>query len=108
MTWKKLFLSLFIMAVIATSIGVFGPMFSKKMFENYRKKIDKKATSGRAALTGKNSHKGNSVYFRYEYKGKTFTNSEANEYCYDKAEVGDSIDIRLDSVSPGNSYIIGK
>ena len=94
------------MAAIATAILVFGPMLSRHIDKKARERVDKNASLARAKLTRKKSWKGKTVLFRYEYRGKTYRNSEINNYCYYELKLGDSIDIKLDSLDPGNSYIL--
>lgn len=106
MTWTKFILGLILMASICTAIMVFGPMFSRWYFRKYKEEVDQNGVPGMAAIVGKNSHKGNSVNFRYRFKNKAYTNREANEHCYEKMEIGDSVEIMLDSLHPRNSYIL--
>lgn len=106
MTWKKFILNLIGLALLCTAIGVFGPMFSRWDFRKYKEKVDQNGVPGMAAISGKNSHKGRSVYFRYSFKNKVYTSREPNKYCYYKMEIGDSVEIMLDSLHPRNSYIL--
>ena len=105
MTWRKLILCFLGMAAIATAIMILGPMLSHRIDQKDRERVDQHPSLARAKLTRKRSWHG-VVVFRYDYNGKTYLNSETNEYCYHELSVGDSIDIKLDSLHPGNSYIL--
>ena len=107
MTWKKLGLFFLLVALICTSIGIFGPMLSERLDGDYRKRIDKTGTEVRGIITLKKSHKGNSIYFKYRYKEIIYTNYEDSRFYYELV-VGDSVVVEVDSIRPKNSYISRK
>jgi hypothetical protein len=107
MTWKKLFLYCLVMAVIAAAILTIGPWSSKKWDERYRRKIDENGIEAKGRVIGKSPHRGRSVLFRYRYNGKDFSNYEGSKFYY-SLEIGDSVIIKINPASPGDSYIIDK
>jgi hypothetical protein len=105
MTRGKLLLTLLGGLLMAAAILFFGLKLSATIDNDLRKAVDKNPVAVKAVVTRKSSHKGRSVYFKYDYKGKTYTNSEGGQFYYDKLNNNDTIEIRLDSTDPGNSYI---
>ena len=105
MTKARLLLNLLGCLLIAGAIIYFGLMLSRNIDNNFRKAVDKNPAAATATVTRKNSNKAGSVYFKYEYGGKTYTNYEIGQFYFDKLSTGDIIEIRLDSTDPGNSYI---
>ncbi len=106
MTWKKLFLNFIAISIIVVMILTIGPWFSKKQDEKYRRKIDQRGVEVRGIITGKRQFKGREIHFRYNYNGKNFTNYEDSKFYY-HLEAGDSVIIKIDQDTPGNSYIVG-
>lgn len=105
---NKGWLSLIGFFVLLILIFFGGPLLSKTIFKNYQKKIDRNGTQGSAIVYQKKTHKGNSVHFRYSYKGNLYKNHEQNEDLFNLISVGDTILIMLDTTEPGNSYILTK
>jgi hypothetical protein len=105
MTWTRLLLNFGAMILIAGAIMYFGPRLSAHIEKSEQKKVDKNPVLIKAIIVRKRSHKGKSVYFRYQYKGETYTNSKGGTFHYNRLDIGDEIEIRLDSTNPGNSYI---
>lgn len=105
---NKGWLSLIGFIVLLFLIFFGGPLLSKTIFKNYRKKIDKNGTQCSAIVYLKKTHKGNTVHFRYSYKGNFYKNHEQNESLFDVINIGDTIPIMLDSTEPEGSYILTK
>ena len=105
MTWPRLLLYFAGVILLGWAIYFFGNKLSNKIDMNLRASVDKSTVITKAIVTRKSSHKGKSVYFKYEYKGRTYKNSEAGQFYYDNLDVGEKIEINLDSTDPGNSYI---
>ncbi|NOT91537.1 hypothetical protein [Ferruginibacter sp.] len=93
-------------AVIIISVLHFGPRLSKLSFENYKEKINKNQITNRAIVTGTNTHKGKSVYFKYLYNGEVYKNNQGGDSLYERLSIGDSITIVMDSLSPEKSYVL--
>ena len=102
---KKGWLSIagFILLMIAILYG--GPYLSSSLNENYRKGIKKNGVKNEAVVISKRSHKGNSVHFKYTFKGLKYINHEQNDSIFESVRIGDTIEILLDSTEPSKSYI---
>jgi hypothetical protein len=74
---KKTIIGLFLLVATTTGILVLGPFLSKRINKKYRKKIDTNPKAINAVIKEKNSHRGNTVSFRYKYR--YCTNTETNK-----------------------------
>jgi hypothetical protein len=86
-------------------IGYGGPYLSSVLERNYREKIDKNAAIVKGIIYRKKTHKGKSVHFRYSWRQQTFTNHEQSNVLYRALDIGDSIELKLDTLNPSNSYV---
>jgi hypothetical protein len=104
---KKNWLLVIAFIVLLILIGFGGPYFTSLWFKNYKAKINKNGKEIKAVLFKKNEHKGNSLHYKYSFQNKVYKNSEANETSFfDKINVGDTLDVLLDSTNPSESYIL--
>lgn len=94
----------FLMLLYFISAG--GPWLSKKAFEKEKESIDKNGLAIKAIIKGKRQFKGHLVSFSYVYKSNHYTNEEQDENYYDKANIGDSINVKIDTLNPVKSYIL--
>lgn len=103
---KKEWLSLigFIILILAILYG--GPYLSSSSDKHYRKKINQNGIAGKAIVFLKKTHKGNTVHFKYNFKNNSYKNNEQNNSLFDVLNVGDTINVFLDSTNPSASYII--
>ena len=113
MTWTKLFFFMFTMIAMAIAISIFGPMSSRYVDKKERTKIDQHGKMVNGVVTGKRQSRGRGIYFIYTYKGisylgeQSYGNYKRNDYkYYDSFEKDDSVGVMLDSLSPGNCYLI--
>jgi hypothetical protein len=84
----------------------YGGTFTSKIADkSYRRTIDKNGMLVKAIVTQKKYLKGRYVVFEYEYKGSQFTNKEQNREYYRNLIIGETIEIKIDSTNPKNSYI---
>jgi hypothetical protein len=103
----KSWLSLIAFILLLMLIGVEGPYFTSLWFKNYKAKINKNGKEIKAVISKKNEHKGNSLHYKYSFQNEMYKNSESNENSFfDKINVGDTVNILLDSTNPSESYII--
>jgi hypothetical protein len=103
---KKGWLTLtgFILLIVAILYG--GPYLSLLVDNDYRKKINQNGIADKAVVFLKKTHKGNTVHFRYNYKNDIYKNNEQNDSLFDVLNIGDTINIFLDSTNPSASYIL--
>lgn len=99
-------LSLLLLTAILCLVAFGGPWLSKKVFESEKKIIDKNGVTVKAVISDKRQSKGHLVYFTYVYKSSIYTNREQDGGYYETANIGDSIDIKIDTTDPGKSYIL--
>jgi hypothetical protein len=85
-----------------------GPFLSSTIDKNYRKKINENGIDCLAEVFLKKTHKGNTVHFKYYYKGVLYRNNEQNDSLFNMLNIGDTIYIKLDTTNPDDSYIIAK
>ena len=103
---KKDLLTLIGGILMVCAIAYGGPCLSSVIDNNYRKKIDRNGLVTKAVVVSKSTHKGRSVNFRYYFKDIQYTNNEQNDSLYKALDLGDIIDILIDSTNPSASYII--
>jgi len=60
----------------------------------------------KAVVFSKHTNKGRSVHFKYYFKNTEYRNDEQNDSLFKALELGDIIDILVDSTNPSASYII--
>lgn len=94
----------FVLLLAAILFG--GPRLSAVLGKSYRKGVDEHGVGVAAVVYQKKTHKGDKVCFRYRYEGQTYENHEQDKGWFKKLDVGDSIQILLDSTAPGDSYIL--
>lgn len=93
-------------AAILCLVSFGGPWLSSKVFEKEKKAIDKNGLKVKAVIDRKRQFKGHIVYFTYVYKSTVYTNHEQDGDYYEIANLGDSIDIKIDTTDPEKSYIV--
>lgn len=93
----------FILLMLAIAVG--GPYTSKLARNHYRKNIEANGAFTKAVISGKNTHKGNSVIFKYSFKDRNYKNREQSNYYFEELLIGDTVTILLDSTHPFDSYI---
>ena len=102
----KGWLSLIGFVVLLGLILFGGPRLSNYLNARYRENINRNGAFCVAEVIQKRTHKGNSVHFRYKYKGAIYKNHEQDDSLFNSVSIGDSIKILLDSTNPGNSYVV--
>jgi hypothetical protein len=93
--------------VISAVILIGGPRFSRYLYGSMKKQVDKNGAIIKAIVYKKSSHKGRSVSFKYFYKGKEYKNSDGSGALYEDVDYGETIDIKIDTLNPEDSYVIG-
>lgn len=93
-------------AAIIGLVSFGGPWLSQRFFEREKKAIDKNGLKVKAVIDGKRQFKGHMVYFTYVYKSTVYTNHEQGGDYYEIANLGDSINIKIDTTDPEKSYIV--
>ena len=86
-------------------IGYGGPYLSSVLEKKYRKDIDKNASIVQAVVYLKKQQKGHKVYFRYFFQNRTYTNRQQSNLLYEELKLGDTIQIKVDSLNPSKSYV---
>ena len=97
-------LTLFILILVG--ILYFAPLGQKRLEKSFRKGIDKNGYITKALVSGKRYLKGHYVVYRFNYKGENYKNKEQSNELYETLNIGDSIDIKIDSADPDDSYIL--
>jgi hypothetical protein len=109
LTTKKIIstiISLTLFILILIGILYFGPLGQKELEKSFRKGIDKNGYITKALVSEKRYLKGHYVVYRFYYKGENYKNKEQSNELYESLNIGDSIDIRIDSTNPDDSYIL--
>jgi hypothetical protein len=94
----------FMLLIIAILYG--GPFLSSLVDKNYRKKIDRNCIVSKAVVYLKKTHKSNTVHFKYQFNNIEYKNNEQDDLLFKKLNIGDTINILLDSTNPSASYIL--
>ena len=95
----------FILTIAAILFGGLG--LTKWMDSNARNKVDKHGTFLKAVVTRKTSNsKGQSTFYKFQYKNKEFVSSEGGTVLHDMVSIGDTISIKVDTTDPENTYVI--
>jgi hypothetical protein len=103
-TWKHWVTFILLFALLAV-IFIGGPASSRFYTAYHKKAVDKNGAILKALVFEKSIHK-KSVYFRYSYKGTQYEAFDADKDFYDNLECGDNILIKIDTLDPGNAYIM--
>ena len=104
--FKKIILTLTSLLIPLLIIWFGGGYLQIYLSEKYVKEIKKNGLLYEAIISNKNTHKGKFVYFKYNYNDENYENNEKSNSLYEHMNLGDSVDIMLDSIHPYNSYII--
>ena len=86
-------------------IGYGGPYLSSVLERNYREEIDKNAAIVKGIIYRKKTHKGKTVHFRYSWGPQTYTNHEQSNILYKELDIGDTIELKMDTLNPSSSYV---
>lgn len=103
-TRQTLFCMLAFIAILLT-IAFGGPYLSNLANKSYKRDIDKNGSIINAIVTGKKESKGRYVIFTYQYKGTKYSNKESGRDYYNNLYIGESIEIKIDTTNPEDSYI---
>jgi len=103
---KKEWLSFIGLIILILVILYGGPYLSSLSDRNYRNKINQNGIAARAIVFLKKTHKGNTVHFKYDFKNNSYKNNEQDDSLFDVLNIGDTINIFLDSTNPSASYIL--
>jgi hypothetical protein len=105
LTVKRLLLNLLGLTAFLLTVYYIGTYLSNLADKSYRTNIDKYGFIVKAIVTKKKYLKGRYVVFSYEYKGIKYSNEEQNRNYYSNLNIGELIEIKIDTINPEDSYI---
>ncbi|MBL0358110.1 MAG: hypothetical protein IPP72_15135 [Chitinophagaceae bacterium] len=98
------FFVLFIIVMIIISRG--GPALSRWSEKRYRERIDKNGKIIAAEIYKRKTHKGKTVHYQYKYNNRDYTNNDQSDSLFNLLRAGDEVLIKIDSLQPGDAYIV--
>ena len=105
-TWIHVFFTCIVAVSIGCGIYYGGKFISKEAFNYDKRQIDKHGLLIKAEVSNKRQLKGWYIYFNYIFKDRPYSEREMNMDYYEKVEIGDVIDIKIDTTDPKEAYII--